>query len=52
MTVQPASTPFVFDTEFDAAGVVVQASGFRPTKRAWTPAEVEALLATRKVRSA
>lgn len=45
MTAQPASTPFVFDTEFDATGVVVQASGFRPTKRAWTPAEVEALLA-------
>lgn len=45
MTARPASTPFVFDTEFDAAGVVVQASGFRPTKRAWTPAEVEALLA-------
>lgn len=45
MTAQPVSTPFVFDTEFDASGVVVQASGFRPTRRAWTPAEVEALLA-------
>ena len=45
MTVQPASTPFVFDTEFDASGVVVQASAYRPAKRAWTPAEVEALLA-------
>lgn len=45
MTAQPVSTPFIFDTEFDSSGVVVQASAFRPTKRAWTPAEVEALLA-------
>jgi flagellar assembly protein FliH len=45
MTARPASTPFVFDTEFDASGVVVQASAFRPTRRAWTPAEVDALLA-------
>lgn len=45
MTAQPVSTPFIFDTEFDSSGVVVQASSFRPTKRAWTPAEVEALLA-------
>lgn len=45
MTAQPVSTPFVFDTEFDASGVVLQASAFRPAKRAWTPAEVEALLA-------
>ena len=45
MTASPASTPFVFDTEFDATGVVVQTSAFRPTKRAWTPAEVETLLA-------
>ena len=45
MTAQPASTPFVFDTEFDASGVVVQASAFRAVKRAWTPAEVDALLA-------
>ena len=45
MTARPASTPFVFDTEFDATGVVVQTSAFRPTKRAWTPAEVETLLA-------
>ena len=45
MTARPVSTPFVFDTEFDATGVVVQASTYRPTRRAWTPAEVEALLA-------
>jgi flagellar assembly protein FliH len=45
MTAAPLSTPFSFDTEFDAAGTVVHASAFRPTRRAWTPAEVEALLA-------
>lgn len=45
MTARPLSTPFVFDTEFDAAGVVVQASAFRPAKRSYTPMEVEALLA-------
>ncbi len=45
MTPQPASTPFVFDTEFDESGVVIHASTFRPTRRAWTPAEVEVLLA-------
>lgn len=45
MTARPASTPFVFDTEFDASGVVVQASTFRPARRSWSPAEVEALLA-------
>lgn len=44
MTAQPASTPFSFDTEFDAAGVVVQASTFRPIRRAYAPEEVEALL--------
>ncbi len=37
--------PFSFDTEFDAAGSVVRASQFRPTKRAYMPAEVEALVA-------
>ena len=37
--------PFIFDTEFDAAGVVVQSSAWQPTKRAYTPAEVEALVA-------
>ena len=45
MAAQPLSTPFTFDTEFDASGVVVQASAFRPVRRAWTPAEVDALLA-------
>lgn len=45
MTVQPLSTPFAFDTEFDALGVVVQASAFRTIKRAYSPAEVEALVA-------
>ncbi|MBF0664666.1 MAG: flagellar assembly protein FlbE [Brevundimonas sp.] len=45
MTVRPASTPFVFDTEFDASGVVVQASAWQPTRRAYAVAEVEALLA-------
>jgi flagellar assembly protein FliH len=45
MTAQPLSTPFAFDTEFDASGVVVQASAFRPAKRAYTPMEVEALVA-------
>ena len=46
MTPQPLSTPFAFDTEFDAAGVVVSAAtAFRPIKRAYGPAEVEALVA-------
>ena len=45
MTHQPLSTPFAFDTEFDASGVVVNASAFRPTKRSYAPLEVEALLA-------
>ena len=45
MTAQPLSTPFSFDTEFDASGVVVQASAFRPARRAYTPPEVEALVA-------
>jgi flagellar assembly protein FliH len=39
------SRPFAFDTEFDDAGTVVRASAFRPTKRAYLPAEVEALVA-------
>jgi len=38
------SRPFAFDTEFDAAGDVVRASDFRPIKRAYSPAEVEALV--------
>jgi flagellar assembly protein FliH len=45
MTARPLSTPFSFDTEFDAAGVVVQPSSFRPTKRSFLPAEVDALVA-------
>ncbi len=39
------SRPFVFDTEFDGTGEVLQASTFRPTKRAYMPSEVEALVA-------
>lgn len=45
MTTQPLTTPFAFDTEFDASGVVLQAATFRPIKRAYSPAEVEALVA-------
>ncbi|KQY80332.1 flagellar assembly protein FlbE [Brevundimonas sp. Root1423] len=45
MTHQPLSTPFAFDTEFDASGVVVQATAFRPTKRSYAPLEVDALIA-------
>jgi len=45
MTPQPLSTPFAFDTEFDAAGVVVSPSAFRPVKRSYAPLEVEALVA-------
>ncbi len=45
MTHQPLSTPFAFDTEFDASGLVVQASSFRPTKRSYAPLEVDALIA-------
>lgn len=45
MTPQPLSTPFAFDTEFDASGVVVHAAAFRPIKRAYGPAEVEAMVA-------
>jgi flagellar assembly protein FliH len=39
------SRPFAFDTEFDASGVVVAASSFRPAKRSYSPAEVDALVA-------
>ena len=39
------SRPFSFDTEFDGSGSVVRASDFRPTKRAYMPSEVEALVA-------
>jgi flagellar assembly protein FliH len=45
MTVQPLSTPFAFDTEFDAAGGVTPGIAFRPLKRAYGPSEVEALVA-------
>ncbi|HYC74465.1 flagellar assembly protein FlbE [Brevundimonas sp.] len=45
MTARPSSTPFSFDTEFDASGVVVQPSAFRPIRRAYAPTEVEALVA-------
>ena len=45
MTPQPLSTPFVFDTEFDASGEVIRAAVFRPIKRAYGPAEVDALVA-------
>jgi flagellar assembly protein FliH len=39
------SRPFAFDTEFDGSGTVLRASAFRPAKRAYLPAEVEALVA-------
>ena len=37
--------PFAFETEFSDTGAVVTASSFRPIKRAYAPAEVEALIA-------
>ncbi len=39
------SRPYAFDTEFDAGGVVVHPSAFRPMKRAYAPAEVDLLVA-------
>lgn len=45
MTPQPEKRAFFFDTEFGASGEVMQESGWRPTKRAWTQGEVEALVA-------
>ncbi|WP_420471422.1 MULTISPECIES: flagellar assembly protein FlbE [unclassified Brevundimonas] len=45
MTAQAEKRLFSFDTEFDAGGEVVRGSGWRPTKHAWTQAEVEALVA-------
>ena len=36
---------FSFDTEFDGAGSVLRGTAFTPTKRAYLPAEVEALVA-------
>lgn len=49
MTHQPLSTPFAFDTEFDASGVVVHPSSFRPPKRSYAPLEVEAMIAQARV---
>lgn len=40
-----APRPFVFDTEFDADGRVVQQSDWQPPKRSYSPAEVEAMVA-------
>ena len=37
--------PFTFDTEFDADGEVVRPSQWRPVKRSFLPAEVDALVA-------
>lgn len=45
ITSAPNSTPFAFDTEFDATGQVVVQSSWQPTRRSYTPDEVEALLA-------
>ena len=42
---RPDRRPFVFDTEFDADGAVVRPSAWTPTKRAYLPAEVDALVA-------
>jgi flagellar assembly protein FliH len=42
---QPVHKSFAFDTEFDSGGGVVRTSSFQPTKRAYTPVEVEALVA-------
>lgn len=45
MTHQPLARPFAFDTEFDAAGVVLQSADYSPVKRAYAPLEVEVLVA-------
>ncbi len=45
----PLSRPFSFDTEFDAGGAVLSTVAFRPMKRAYLPAEVEALVAQARV---
>nr|WP_314187777.1 flagellar assembly protein FlbE [uncultured Brevundimonas sp.] len=37
--------PFAFDTEFDADGAVVRPGAWTPAKRAYLPAEVDALVA-------
>lgn len=39
------SRPFAFDTEFAADGRVLRTTEFRPMKRAYAPAEVEAMMA-------
>ncbi|WP_299174930.1 flagellar assembly protein FlbE [uncultured Brevundimonas sp.] len=39
------STPFAFDTEFDATGAVVRPGSWKPAKRSYLPAEVDALVA-------
>ena len=49
MTQPLNSRPFAFDTEFDASGVVVAATSFRPAKRSYSPTEVEALVAQARV---
>ncbi|WP_291832581.1 flagellar assembly protein FlbE [Brevundimonas sp.] len=49
MSAQPETRAFFFDTEFDAGGEVVRGSSWRPTKRAWTQGEVEALVAQASV---
>lgn len=43
------STPFAFDTEFDADGSVVRESAWKPAKRSYLPAEVDALVAHAKL---
>lgn len=46
MTAMPSTArPFIFDTEFDAAGDVVRPSTWQPVKRSFAPAEVDALVA-------
>jgi flagellar assembly protein FliH len=39
------STPFAFDTEFDADGTVVRPGAWKPAKRSYLTAEVDALVA-------
>jgi flagellar assembly protein FliH len=43
--------PFAFDTEFDGSGAVIAAGAFRPAKRAYLPAEVEALVAQARLQA-
>jgi flagellar assembly protein FliH len=45
----PLSRPFAFDTEFGAGGAVLSTVAFRTMKRAYLPAEVEALVAQARV---